>query len=70
MLRNKHHKLGTYTPSCKQNGSFEDIQCFEGECWCVSPTGEEILNTRDLKHTIPNCQGKVHAIFIPLINMI
>lgn len=40
---------GTFVPSCKPDGSFNETQCHGsvGECWCVhSKTGEEIVSTR------------------------
>ena len=27
--------LGAYIPSCEDDGSFSQIQCHEGLCWCV-----------------------------------
>ena len=41
-------KVGSYIPRCKDDGSFENIQC-EGEsghCWCVDKDGSEIPGTR------------------------
>ena len=45
-------------PDCKENGSFEEIQCHPsaGECWCVDVNGVEKVHTRgkdrDLNCTI------------------
>lgn len=35
-------------PRCKEDGSYEDVQCSEqtGECWCVNSLGEEQRGTR------------------------
>ena len=35
-------------PRCKEDGSYEDVQCSEntGECWCVNSLGVEQRGTR------------------------
>ena len=37
-----------FVPRCKEDGSFEEIQCSEltGECWCVDSAGTEQRGTR------------------------
>lgn len=35
-----------FVPSCTAEGSYEDIQCFAGECWCVDSQGRELSNSR------------------------
>lgn len=34
----------SWIPACKEDGSYEDVQCknSERECWCVDPTGNEV----------------------------
>ncbi|XP_060077635.1 uncharacterized protein LOC132557160 isoform X2 [Ylistrum balloti] len=46
LLKNSWGFLGTYRPRCTIDGEFEDIQCFEGDCWCVDSMGDEVFNTR------------------------
>lgn len=42
--------LGTLVPRCDPNGNYSSEQCqgSNGQCFCVSETGEEIPNTRVL----------------------
>lgn len=35
-----------FVPSCTEEGSYEDVQCFAGECWCVDSRGQEIPGSR------------------------
>ncbi|XP_023613541.1 thyroglobulin [Myotis lucifugus] len=37
---------GLYVPSCTAEGSYEDVQCFAGECWCVDSQGKELPSSR------------------------
>ncbi|XP_064202382.1 thyroglobulin [Anguilla rostrata] len=41
-------KAGTgYEPECKADGQgFSPMQCDHGDCWCVSPNGQELPGTR------------------------
>ena len=52
-----HGKLDGFVPSCDDNGNWQQSQCHMslGECWCVGPTGEEIVATR--MHGDPACHG-------------
>ncbi|XP_004580794.2 thyroglobulin [Ochotona princeps] len=35
-----------FVPSCTTEGSYEDVQCFSGECWCVDSWGKELPGSR------------------------
>ncbi|XP_005251095.1 thyroglobulin isoform X5 [Homo sapiens] len=35
-----------FVPSCTTEGSYEDVQCFSGECWCVNSWGKELPGSR------------------------
>ncbi|KAL4842678.1 hypothetical protein H8958_015991 [Nasalis larvatus] len=35
-----------FVPSCTTEGSYEDVQCFAGECWCVDSWGKELPGSR------------------------
>uniref|UniRef100_H0VF67 Thyroglobulin n=1 Tax=Cavia porcellus TaxID=10141 RepID=H0VF67_CAVPO len=35
-----------FVPSCTEEGGYEDVQCFAGDCWCVDFWGKEIPNSR------------------------
>nr|XP_019579661.1 PREDICTED: thyroglobulin [Rhinolophus sinicus] len=35
-----------FVPSCTEEGSYEDVQCFAGECWCMDSRGQEISGSR------------------------
>ncbi|XP_008060148.1 thyroglobulin [Carlito syrichta] len=35
-----------FVPSCTAEGSYEDVQCFDGECWCVDSQGLELPGLR------------------------
>ncbi|XP_066120712.1 thyroglobulin [Saccopteryx bilineata] len=35
-----------FVPSCTAEGSYEDVQCFAGECWCVDSQGKELPGSR------------------------
>eukprot|EP00794_Sanderia_malayensis_P014103 gene14103-15576_t len=37
--------LGAFLAKCKEDGSFENMQCNEGYCWCVDEQGSEITQT-------------------------
>uniref|UniRef100_G3WK69 Thyroglobulin n=1 Tax=Sarcophilus harrisii TaxID=9305 RepID=G3WK69_SARHA len=44
-----------YTPSCKDNGDYQPVQCQQGGlCWCVDANGKEIQGTR-LQGKLPSC---------------
>lgn len=46
-----------FVPTCTNDGRYEEIQCYAGECWCVDMSGTEILGTRVLgRH--PRCPTK------------
>ncbi|XP_005398080.1 PREDICTED: thyroglobulin [Chinchilla lanigera] len=35
-----------FVPSCTREGSYETVQCFAGECWCVDFWGKELPDSR------------------------
>nr|XP_021510792.1 thyroglobulin [Meriones unguiculatus] len=35
-----------FVPSCTAEGSYEDIQCYAGDCWCVDSQGKELDGSR------------------------
>uniref|UniRef100_A0A5F9DQ88 Thyroglobulin type-1 domain-containing protein n=1 Tax=Oryctolagus cuniculus TaxID=9986 RepID=A0A5F9DQ88_RABIT len=37
---------GLFVPACTAEGSYEDVQCFAGECWCVDSGGKELPGSR------------------------
>ncbi|XP_014400466.1 PREDICTED: thyroglobulin [Myotis brandtii] len=39
-------RSGLFVPSCTAEGSYEDVQCFAGECWCVDSQGKELPSSR------------------------
>ena len=48
---------GGFVPSCKPDGNFRPVQCYDSECWCVEEaSGEELENTRTTLPSKPNCE--------------
>ncbi|XP_022409716.1 thyroglobulin isoform X2 [Delphinapterus leucas] len=35
-----------FVPSCTAEGSYKEVQCFAGECWCVDAQGQELAGSR------------------------
>ncbi|XP_057591090.1 thyroglobulin isoform X2 [Hippopotamus amphibius kiboko] len=35
-----------FVPSCTAEGSYEEVQCFAGECWCVDARGQELAGSK------------------------
>ncbi|KAK3591613.1 hypothetical protein CHS0354_013797 [Potamilus streckersoni] len=54
-----HEALGVFVPTCKKDGTFEDVQCHKatGYCWCVTIEGKPIAGT-STSGAPPNCRGK------------
>lgn len=46
-----------FVPSCTAEGSYEDIQCYAGECWCVNSQGKEVEGSR-VSGGHPRCPTK------------
>ncbi|XP_042555885.1 thyroglobulin isoform X1 [Dipodomys spectabilis] len=46
-----------FVPSCTTDGSYEDVQCFAGECWCVDSQGKELSGSR-VRGGRPRCPTK------------
>ena len=47
-------QFGLLLPECNADGSFKQIQCNEGYCWCVDENGEELTHTLS-KFARPQC---------------
>jgi len=51
--------MGVFVRSCKEDGSYNEKQCYGPQCWCVDDqSGKEIPGTRKWKSTIegePKC---------------
>ncbi|XP_036597527.1 LOW QUALITY PROTEIN: thyroglobulin [Trichosurus vulpecula] len=43
-----------FVPTCTEAGSYDQVQCFAGECWCVDPRGRELPATR-IRGQRPRC---------------
>ncbi|XP_006830780.1 PREDICTED: thyroglobulin [Chrysochloris asiatica] len=43
-----------FVPSCTAEGSYEDVQCSAGECWCVDYRGQELPGSR-VRGRRPRC---------------
>ncbi|XP_054446492.1 thyroglobulin [Pteronotus mesoamericanus] len=43
-----------FVPACTAEGSYEDVQCFAGECWCVDSQGRELPGSR-IRGGRPRC---------------
>lgn len=54
-----------YAPRCKEDGSFENIQCVGPQCWCVDHFGNKIPRTRTAKTLRCPTLGKEKYIFLP-----
>ncbi|XP_041921993.1 testican-2 [Alosa sapidissima] len=52
-------KLGTYIPSCDEDGYYRKLQCDQsrGQCWCVDQHGGELMGSRI--HGNPDCDEVV-----------
>ncbi|ERE63014.1 neuroligin-3 isoform 2 [Cricetulus griseus] len=46
-----------FVPSCTAGGSYEEIQCYAGECWCVDSRGKELDGSR-VRGRRPRCPTK------------
>lgn len=44
-----------YIPKCKTDGSYEEVQCQSGMCWCVDEEGHETPGTRMPEGGTPEC---------------
>ncbi|XP_077432010.1 thyroglobulin isoform X3 [Vanacampus margaritifer] len=49
-----------FLPRCAADGSFREVQCQGGECWCVTPRGLEVEGTR--AHGVrPRCPSRCES---------
>ncbi|XP_048581312.1 uncharacterized protein LOC5512067 isoform X7 [Nematostella vectensis] len=48
------HHNGVFIPQCAENGTYDEVQCYEGACWCSDPHGYELPGTRSTQGT-PDC---------------
>ena len=51
----------TFIPECNPDGSYRSRQCFTHmyygkQCWCVDQSGQEILGTRKIDGSHPDCK--------------
>ena len=49
-----------YTPDCNKDGTYKNRQCFTHllygkQCWCVDKHGQEVLGTRRVDGSHPDC---------------
>ena len=52
-----------FMPDCKEDGSFQEIQChtYDGNCWCVDDNGIEMLGTRGKDRNL-NCTTSMYLV--------
>lgn len=49
--------LGSFRPSCEEDGSFSPVQCHEGFCWCVDVTSGQPVSEGVRGAERPTCGG-------------
>ncbi|XP_068094147.1 thyroglobulin isoform X2 [Hyperolius riggenbachi] len=50
-------KENVFVPTCRKDGTYEQIQCGSYECWCVDEQGLEVQGSRTTDKT-PKCPSK------------
>ncbi|CAH1791141.1 unnamed protein product [Owenia fusiformis] len=51
-------KKPAYIPACRPDGTYADVQCHTGYCWCVTEKGKPVPGT-SVQHSDPSCgRGK------------
>ncbi|NWU90334.1 THYG protein, partial [Upupa epops] len=43
-----------FVPTCTKEGSYEEVQCYAGECWCLDASGKEVPGSR-VRGERPRC---------------
>ncbi|XP_044539643.1 thyroglobulin-like, partial [Gracilinanus agilis] len=46
-----------FVPTCTDEGNYDQVQCFAGECWCVDPQGRELPASR-IRGQRPRCPSE------------
>ena len=64
-----------YTPDCNKDGSYKNRQCFTHllygkQCWCVDKHGQEVLGTRRVDGSHPDCSKGNCLNFFIFVNFI
>ena len=54
-LRDLSERLGQFRPSCDTDGSFSEVQCHEGFCWCVDVVSGQPVTEGVRSETPPVC---------------
>ncbi|XP_037130748.1 thyroglobulin isoform X3 [Syngnathus acus] len=49
-----------FVPSCATDGSFQEVQCQGGECWCVTTRGRKIDGTQ-VRGVRPRCPSRCES---------
>lgn len=59
--------FGSFRPKCNDDGTYSALQCHgsTGYCWCVSPDGKEIANSRVGPGGVPSCASMSPAFLTP-----
>ncbi|GFU06450.1 SPARC-related modular calcium-binding protein 1 [Nephila pilipes] len=56
LMLEKGDQMGLFVPSCKEDGSYDVVQCHDstGYCWCVDDDGKPVRGSSKLNEQ-PNC---------------
>jgi len=52
---NSNHLLGEYVPKCNLDGTFKEVQCHEGSCFCVNKKTGDKVDGKLYKGKRPRC---------------
>lgn len=65
-LRSLQQSLNRYVPRCAADGSYEQVQCAGGVCYCVTPQGKQIPGSSTYNSARqPNCTHPGKSILLP-----